>query len=110
MKTKKALGKITCKYAQTPGVQPQVVPSAGRGNFHARGVEADGNYVRTCLLDEFKDRIINSHVYFLDGGFYLPTLGEVVSILSASRVAQMDYSTERFDCDDFAFGVKGEFS
>jgi hypothetical protein len=49
-------------------------------------------------------------VHVLDNEYYLPTVYEVKRVLAASRVGGLDYNTEGFDCDDFAFGVKGEFS
>ena len=49
-------------------------------------------------------------VCFLEDIYYLPDPKEVQRILAASRTSRLAYFENRFDCDDFAFGVKGEFS
>lgn len=45
-----------------------------------------------------------------DGAFYLPTLDELRFILDASALDRRTWLAERFDCDDFSYCLKGEFS
>lgn len=45
-----------------------------------------------------------------DGMYYLPTLPEVQQILDASQLDRRTWMAERFDCDDFAYVLKGEMS
>ena len=45
-----------------------------------------------------------------DGTYYLPTLQEVQLILSESQANRRTWLEERFDCDDFAYVIKGEMS
>ena len=47
---------------------------------------------------------------FLENSYYLPSESDVRRLLAASRVSRLAYIDDRFDCDDFALGVKGEFS
>jgi hypothetical protein len=44
----------------------------------------------------------------LDERYYFPTVGELQSILSHSRIARFNSIENRFDCEDFAFGVRTE--
>src|SRR5688572_3301299 len=77
----------------------------------AKGQLAQRSDLKKRLFDKFEDRnLLENMIFTLDADFYLPTFSEVNFILGRSRVALMDYNTEAFDCDDFAFGVKGEFS
>ena len=63
--------------------------------------------VRQKLAGKF-----SSHpgIRFGDGSYYLPTLGEVQSILEESQLNRRKWLAERFDCDDFAYVLKGEMS
>lgn len=45
-----------------------------------------------------------------DKSFYLPTVLEVKGILAASAGDRRVWLEERFDCDDFAYVLKGEIS
>lgn len=82
-----------------------------RSRFKASGRTMLTADVKNLLKTTFDGRLAREDaVYGLDGRVYLPTLREAIAILADSRVSRMDYNTEQFDCDDFAFGVKGEFS
>jgi hypothetical protein len=45
-----------------------------------------------------------------DASFYVPTLAELRAIIARSQGHRKQYTAERFDCDDFAYVLKGEFS
>ncbi len=45
-----------------------------------------------------------------DSVFYLPTLAEVRRVLVASQLDRRTWLQDRFDCDDFAYVLKGEMS
>lgn len=49
-------------------------------------------------------------IRFGDGSFYLPTVEQVRAILKASEADRRTWMAERFDCDDFAYVLKGEMS
>lgn len=49
-------------------------------------------------------------IRFGDSAFYLPTADEVDTILAASRADRRRWLAERYDCDDFAYVLKGEMS
>jgi len=45
-----------------------------------------------------------------DVQYYLPTLNEVQQLLRESSLDRRKWLEERFDCDDFSYVLKGEFS
>ena len=45
-----------------------------------------------------------------DGSYYLPTRAEIEAIMRASQSDRRMWLQERFDCDDFAYVLKGEIS
>ncbi len=63
--------------------------------------------VREQLSDYFTDQIT---VRFGDNQYYLPTQDEVEFILTESNLERKRFMPERFDCDDYAFILKGEIS
>lgn len=63
--------------------------------------------VRTALGACLADK---AHVRFADERYYLPTQDEVQYILDESKLDRKDWLSERFDCDDFSFILKGEIS
>lgn len=76
-----------------------------------QGHLADKAGVEKAVAKAMTGRWATAHsVHFLDDGYYLPTLDEVKRIFALSRVSRFDYVDQRFDCDDFALGVRGEFS
>lgn len=76
------------------GIQSADAPSVKRHIFAAFGPVFDDHLTSYCL----------------DTIYYLPSEQEVREILAATRIGRLAYIDERFDCDDFAFGVKSEFS
>lgn len=75
-----------------------------------------GTVVPTSSLDGLVRKILDGKfgpdpgIRFGDGSFYLPTQAEVEQILSASALDRRQWLAERFDCDDFAYVLKGEMS
>jgi hypothetical protein len=63
--------------------------------------------VQTALAGKFSS---DPGIRYGDGYFYLPTLAEVQQILVASQLDRRTWLAERFDCDDFAYVLKGEMS
>lgn len=63
--------------------------------------------VRTLLAEKFSP---DPGIRYGDGYYYLPTLTEVQQILNASQLDRRTWLAERFDCDDFAYVLKGEMS
>lgn len=61
------------------------------------------NYIGGYLTD-------NAAVRFADEQYYLPTKEELNYLLQESRLERMAWTQERFDCDDFAYALKGEMS
>lgn len=45
-----------------------------------------------------------------DGTYYLPTVEEIGLILKESELDRRTWMEDRFDCDDFAYVLKGEMS
>ena len=88
------------------------------GEPRDRGPEAasEGTVISTSSLGGLVDSLLQGKfsedrgVRFGDGSFYLPTLPEVREILEASRADRRTWMAERFDCDDFAYVLKGEMS
>lgn len=77
---------------------------------------ASGMIVSSSSLDGMLRRIlagkllVDPGIRFGDGSFYLPLLNEVEAILKASQSDRRTWLAERFDCDDFAYVLKGEMS
>lgn len=70
-----------------------------------------GPDLKQHILTVFGSRLTGPAVVLLnDSDYYLPTVDEVRKVLASSEVGRMDMIDNRFDCDDFAFGVKGEFN
>ncbi len=89
---------------RTPGVPMAAPPGAGGTVVPASSL---GGVVRQLLQGKLGD---DPGIRFGDGSFYLPTLDEVKKILSESRLDRNIWTEERFDCDDFAYVLKGEMS
>jgi hypothetical protein len=71
---------------------------------------ADRGGLKRTILNAFGPVVMDTGATFLitDDEYYLPTVEEVQQILCASVVSRLAAAGDRFDCDDFAFGVKGE--
>lgn len=70
----------------------------------AKGVD---QIVQAALAGKFSN---DPGLRYGDASYYLPTLAEVRQILRASRLDRRTWLAERFDCDDFAYVLKGEMS
>jgi hypothetical protein len=79
--------------------------------FPAAGQVADQDSVRKALHSAFNGRFAaGDPLRLFDDYYYLPREEEVRYILNQSGVSSLKWALQRFDCDDFAFGVKAEFS
>ncbi len=77
----------------------------------ASGQVADQEAIRKILFTEFGGRFSSPEAVLLfDDYYYLPTTDDVHYVLEQSGVTNMKWALQRFDCDDFAFGVKSEIS
>lgn len=86
--------------ALVPGA-PAVAPGIVATSSSLEGV------VRQKLSGKLGD---DPGIRFGDGSFYLPTVKEVQHILKSSQLDRRQWMEERFDCDDFAYVLKGEMS
>lgn len=85
--------------------QESLIPSASQGTVvPVNTVQGIVNQQLTGLFAS------DSGIRFGDGTYYLPTIQEVQEILSKSESDRRTWLAERFDCDDFAYVLKGEMS
>lgn len=62
------------------------------------------------LWDVFKKRFTNDYSLIIaDDAYYCPTLTEVRSLLSKNHLDKKKFTDSKFDCDDYAFGLKNLF-
>ena len=92
----------------TPPAGPlgAAAPQGTPGGNIATSEQAD-QYIRQSLqgkLDTF------NVIRLGDAKFYVPTLAELRAIIASSQAHRQQYTDERFDCDDFSYVLKGEFS
>ena len=59
------------------------------------------------LLRSYWSKSRRTYAGFADRQFYLPTAGEVRAFLDAHPIPAELHSDEVFDCDDYAFVLKG---
>ncbi|WP_143467748.1 lectin MOA-related protein [Leptolyngbya ohadii] len=77
----------------------------------ARGVAVPGYYVSEVVQRSLVGKLAaDPGMRYGDAFYYLPTLEEVQFILKASELERRTWTEERFDCDDFAYVLKGEMS
>ncbi|MBX7166076.1 MAG: caspase family protein [Pirellulales bacterium] len=77
----------------------------------AGGTVAKSSYVQTVAQQQLNGKFSSDPGIRLgDSMFYLPTRNEVEQLLSASQLDRRTWLAERFDCDDFAYALKGEAS
>jgi len=77
----------------------------------ASGAIATAARVQEIIIATLGSKITSDAVVRMgDAQFYLPTLSEVQQLLSASALDRRTWLAERFDCDDFSYVLKGEFS
>lgn len=85
--------------------QESLIPSASQGTVVS--VNTVQGIVQRQLTGKFAS---DPGIRFGDGTYYLPTIQEVREILSKSQADRRTWLAERFDCDDFAYVLKGEMS
>ena len=67
--------------------------------------------VQETVTQQLGDLISDqASIRFGDNHYYLPTSDEIEFILLESKLERKQFMQERFDCDDFAFILKGEIS
>lgn len=108
-------GRLTGKRisAQSPSPNPEARAEALEPNAppttqgHIAPSSSLEGLVRQKLAGKF---FSDPGIRFGDGTFYLPTREEVEFILEKSQLDRRRWLAERFDCDDFAYVLKGEMS
>ncbi len=96
----------------------RVRPAKGnlRGHRFAVALAASGKVASAARVQEIITTTLGSKitsdavVRMGDSQYYLPTLNEVQQLLTASSLDRRKWLAERFDCDDFSYVLKGEFS
>lgn len=77
----------------------------------SQGTIVSVNSVRGTVQQHLSGKFASDPgIRFGDGTYYLPTLQEVQEILQQSQSDRRTWLAERFDCDDFAYVLKGEMS
>ncbi len=103
---KKLAGRLVGRRITTAlaGVR-EVTPGA------SQGMVVSVNTVQGAVQRHLTGKLSNdSIVRYGDGSYYLPTTQEVQQILTNSQLDRRTWMAERFDCDDFAYVLKGEMS
>ncbi len=95
-------------------IEPQATTRSLRAPYsqqHPQGREIDTESLKILVQRALAGKLANDHeIHYGDTHFYLPTLAEVALILQASHLDRKKWMQERFDCDDFAYVLKGEMS
>ncbi len=66
--------------------------------------------VKQTLEDQLAGKFSGGYkLYFADAEYYCPTPSDAYAVIKRTSVEQMNYISERFDCDDFAHLLKAEF-
>jgi hypothetical protein len=82
-------------------------PPAARGE----GVEVDRSDLEGWLLAKIRGRQpLEPDTYFGDDNYYLPSGAEVRTIWQSAKLAELEFKDQKFDCDDFAWAMKGHAS
>ena len=93
------------------GFQLDRIPGASQVPGASQGVVVPVNSVKgiakESLAGKFSD---DPGIRYGDGMYYLPTLEEIQFILKESQLDRRKWLENRFDCDDFAYVLKGEMS
>jgi hypothetical protein len=102
---KKLTGQLVGPRMATAPAGRAAVPGASQGTVVS--VNTVEGAVQQHLTGKFSS---DSVIRYGDGTYYLPTVQEVEQILAASQSDRRTWLEERFDCDDFAYVLKGEMS
>jgi len=77
----------------------------------ASGAVATAARVQEIITTTLGSKITSDAVVRMgDSQYYLPTLDEVQQLLTESSLDRRKWLEDRFDCDDFSYVLKGEFS
>lgn len=77
----------------------------------AAGSVASGTRVQEIITLALGSRLISDALIRMgDAYYYLPTRDEVTQVLEGSSLDRRTWLAQRFDCDDFSYVLKGEFS
>lgn len=94
-----------------PRARAMAVPGAPAARVEPAGRLAKANRVDALIRAALGDRFgADPGLRLGDSEFYLPTVDEVTQILVASQLDRRTWLEERYDCDDFAYCLKGEMS
>jgi hypothetical protein len=107
-----AKGTLRGRRFEIPAVDFGIVPSPGGAvPSVAAGAVATATLVKEIITTTLVSKINSDAVVRMgDVQYYLPTLDEVEQILSESSLDRRQWLAQRFDCDDFSYVLKGEFS
>lgn len=91
-----------------------VGPRIQAGLLRATPAGLEGKVATNVFIEDLVRRELKlapHHIVYLgDSNYYLPTQQEIQTILSASQVDRHKWISDKFDCDDFAYALKGEMS
>lgn len=81
----------------------------------AKGKVISAEAAKTSVYAQLNDPQYNylaadTKLRLADNNYYLPTHDEIQFILEESQLERRHWLEDRFDCDDFAFVLKGEIS
>lgn len=103
------LGTMVSGRLSGPRISSAILESLGTEK--STGVVAESDAVSEALQQQLRGKLSSDPGIRLgDVGFYLPAIQEVKVILAASSLERKTWTAERFDCDDFAYALKGEMS
>lgn len=76
-----------------------------------KGKVVTAEWIESTLLNHLKHKVSNYPTpRIADNDYYLPTQDELAFLLKQSHLDRLEWQKERFDCDDFAYALKGEIS
>ncbi|MGD9729015.1 MAG: lectin MOA-related protein [Nitrospiraceae bacterium] len=104
---KKITGKLVGRRIQAAmHIEGEITPSA-----MSQGIVAPVNSIHGIVSKALAGKFLDDSVMrYGDGAFYLPTISEIQLILQSSQLDRHKWISERFDCDDFSYALKGEMS
>ena len=104
-------GKRLGFYPATPNVPTGDEPVSDTIGLGAEGLVVDKERVKTIIIESLSEKLESiNNIKIGDNDYYLPTEPEYMTILTQSLIDRRTYLYQRFDCDDFAHVLKGEFS
>ena len=93
---------------------PSTRPEVPKGRLESINLISDNGYIAERDFIEHKLKEVfnlspDHPIYIGDQKYFIPAEDRIREITSASLQHHQQYYAERFDCDDFAFVLKGEF-